>query len=131
MSPEQLNGNLLPALIALKSDTEWRVRQTLLLYIPRLCQQLGREALYKELRCILLEWAWVVCITNSYMTDEVAAIRESAVDVLVKVLALYGEDFAEDTVLPTAEDLLHHEKYVLRVTGVHILTVREEWESEA
>ena len=126
MSPEQLNGNLLPALIALKSDTEWRVRQTLLLYIPRLCHQLGREALYKELRRILLEWAWVVCIT-----DEVAAIRESAVDVLVKVLALYGEDFAEDTVLPTAEDLLHHEKYVLRVTGVHILTVREEWESEA
>ena len=131
MSPEQLNGNLLPALIALKSDTEWRVRQTLLLYIPRLCQQLGREALYKELRRILLEWVWAAWVTNSCMTDEVAAIRESAVEVLVKVFALYGEDFAEDTVLPTAEDLLHHEKYVLRVTGVHILAVEEEQVGEA
>lgn len=56
MSPELLNSSLLPALIALKGDTEWRVRQTLLLYIPRLSQQLGRDVLYKELRRILLEW---------------------------------------------------------------------------
>lgn len=56
MSPELLNSSLLPALIALKGDTEWRVRQTLLLYIPRLSQQLGWDVLYKELRRILLEW---------------------------------------------------------------------------
>ena len=56
MSPELLNSSLLPALIALKGDTEWRVRQTLLLYIPQLSQQLGRDVLYKELRRILLEW---------------------------------------------------------------------------
>ena len=66
----------------------------------------------------------------SYTTDEVAAIRESSVEVLVKVFKLYGEEFAEDTVLPTVEDLLHHEKYILRVTGVHILTVEKIWMTE-
>ena len=59
----------------------------------------------------------------SYTTDNVAAIRESAVGIMVKLFSLYGEDFAEDTLFPNASDLLHHEKYLLRITGIHILMV--------
>ena len=41
----------------------------------------------------------------------------------MKLFSLYGEDFAEDTLFPNASDLLHHEKYLLRITGIHILMV--------
>ncbi len=55
MAPQLLVSNLLPTLIALKSDSDWRVRQVLLQFIPHLSAQLGREIVYKELRPIILE----------------------------------------------------------------------------
>lgn len=55
MAPQLLVSNLLPTLIALKSDSDWRVRQALLQFIPHLSAQLGREIVYKELRPIIIE----------------------------------------------------------------------------
>ena len=62
-------------------------------------------------------------LSCSYTTDFVATIRETATDVLRQLYELYGDEFAEDTLFPTVSDLLHHEKYLLRVTGVHVLVV--------
>ena len=56
LSSHLLITNLLPTLIALKNDMDWRVRQNLLQYIPLLSKQLGKELTYKELRPILCEW---------------------------------------------------------------------------
>ena len=69
-------------------------------------------------------------VTCSYTTDEVATIREDSIAVMTQLYQLYGIDFAEDTLFPTVEDLIHHEKYLLRVSGVHILTVGVEMGSE-
>lgn len=69
-------------------------------------------------------------VTCSYTTDEVATIREDSIAVMTRLYLLYGIDFAEDTLFPTVEDLIHHEKYLLRVSGVHILTVGDETRSE-
>lgn len=55
LSSHLLITNLLPTLIALKNDMDWRVRQNLLQYIPLLSKQLGKELTYKELRPILCE----------------------------------------------------------------------------
>ena len=59
-----------------------------------------------------------------------AAIRETATDVLRQLYEFYGDEFAEDTLFPTVSDLLHHEKYLLRVTGVHVLVVGESMRGE-
>ena len=59
----------------------------------------------------------------SYVTDNVAAIRESSVDVFRKLIVVFGDDFVEDTFFPVISDLLHHEKYFLRITALHIIAV--------
>lgn len=61
---------------------------------------------------------------SRYTTDSVASIRDSAVEVIRQLYILYGDSFAEDTIFPTVSDLVHHEHYLLRVTGIHIITVR-------
>ena len=55
LSTQLLVTNLLPTLIALKNDLDWRVRQSLLQYIPLLSEQLGKDITYKELRPILCQ----------------------------------------------------------------------------
>lgn len=45
------------------------------------------------------------------------------VEVIKQLYQMYGDEFADDTIFPTVSDLLHHEKYLLRVTGIHIITV--------
>lgn len=47
-----------------------------------------------------------------------------------QLYSLYGEDFADDTLFPNASDLLHHEKYLLRITGIHILMVELKTKNE-
>ena len=59
-STDVLINTLLPTLIALKNDQDWRVRQGLLQYFPLLSEQLGSEMMYKELRPILCEYVIVV-----------------------------------------------------------------------
>ena len=72
------------------------------------------------------EW----CVNLSYTTDNVAAIRETAVSIMGKLFSFYGDDFAEDTLFPNVSDLLHHEKYLLRITGIHILMVETSRRNE-
>ena len=67
---------------------------------------------------------------DRYTVDNVAAIRESAVSIMEQLYSLYGEDFADDTLFPNASDLLHHEKYLLRITGIHILMVELKTKNE-
>lgn len=104
---------------------DWRVRQSLLTYIPLLAQQLGHDLTYTHLRPILCEYDYSFFLLFSrYTTDSVASIRDSAVEVIRQLYIMYGDSFAEDTIFPTVSDLVHHEHYLLRVTGIHIITVR-------
>ena len=52
---EMILTDLLPAIVSLKNDIDWRVRQALLSLIPNLAQQFGQETTYRELRPILNE----------------------------------------------------------------------------
>ena len=47
-----------------------------------------------------------------------------------KLFSFYGDDFGEDTLFPNVSDLLHHEKYLLRITGIHILMVETSRRNE-
>ena len=60
---------------------------------------------------------------RSYTTDTVAAVRETAAEILKRLYGMYGEEFAENTLLPTLSDLVHNEKYMLRITGLNIMAV--------
>lgn len=55
--------------------------------------------------------------------DSVAAIRDNVVDVIKQLYHMHGDSFADDTIFPIVSDLIHHEKYLYRVTGIHIVTV--------
>ena len=62
---------------------------------------------------------------NRYTTDMVYSVRESAILALSKILSLFEDDFADSTVFPTISDLIHHEKYLFRITGIHMMIVRK------
>ena len=126
LSPQILATSLLPTLLSLKNDRDWRIRQYLLTLIPLLSEQLGIDIMAPELRPITCEWLYRILSMSSYTTDTVAAVRETAAEILKRLYGMYGEEFAENTLLPTLSDLVHNEKYMLRITGLNIIAVREE-----
>ena len=126
LSPQILATSLLPTLLSLKNDRDWRIRQYLLTLIPLLSEQLGIDIMARELRPITCEWVYRILSMSSYTTDTVAAVRETAAEILKRLYGMYGEEFAENTLLPTLSDLVHNEKYMLRITGLNIIAVREE-----
>ena len=123
LSPQILATSLLPTLLSLKNDRDWRIRQYLLTLIPLLSEQLGIDIMTRELRPITCEWRYRILSMSSYTTDTVAAVRETAAEILKRLYVMYGEEFAENTLLPTLSDLVHNEKYMLRITGLNIIAV--------
>lgn len=57
-------------------------------------------------------------------------MRETAAEILKRLFGMYGEEFAENTLFPTLSDLVHNEKYMLRVTGLNIIAVWERFGGE-
>ena len=57
-------------------------------------------------------------------------MRETAAEILKRLFGMYGEEFAENTLFTTLSDLMHNEKYMLRVTGLNIIAVWERFGGE-
>lgn len=63
-----LSQSLLPAIVELAEDKQWRVRQAIIEYIPLLAQQLGVEFFDEQLSGLCMSW----------LGDTVFSIREAA-----------------------------------------------------
>lgn len=109
---ERLSQSLLPAIVELAEDKQWRVRLAIIEYIPLLASQLGVGFFDEKLLGLCLSW----------LGDAVFSIRDAATTNLKKLVEIFGYDWAKDTVLPQVIDMAHNENYLYRMTTLFTLS---------
>lgn len=111
---ELLSQSLLPAIVELAEDKQWRVRQAIIEYIPLLANQLGRTFFDEQLGNLCLGW----------LADHVYSIREAAMINLQKLTQVFGVDWARTTIIPKVLAMSTHPSFLFRMTTVLAITVR-------
>lgn len=114
---ELLSQSLLPAIVELAEDKNWRVRLAIIEYIPLLASQLGATFFDEKLLGLCLSW----------LGDAVFSIRDAATTNLQKLVEIFGNEWAKNTVLPQVIQMAHHENYLYRMTTLFTLSVSGLW----
>ncbi|KNZ54919.1 uncharacterized protein VP01_2817g2 [Puccinia sorghi] len=105
---ELLSQALLPAIMELSEDKQWRVRQAIIEYIPLLATQLGVSFFDDQLAALCMAW----------LNDAVYSIRESATINLRKLTEVFGVDWAKATILPKVLAMAKDANYLHRMTTI-------------
>lgn len=111
---ELLSKALLPAIVELAEDKQWRVRQAIIEYIPLLAKQLGVQFFDDQLANLCMGW----------LGDPVFSIREAATINLRKLTEVFGVGWAKETIIPKVIEMGHNVNYLYRMTTVFAITVR-------
>lgn len=109
-----LSKALLPAIVELAEDKQWRVRQAIIEYIPLLAKQLGVEFFDDLLANLCMTW----------LGDPVFSIREAATVNLRKLTEVFGIEWAKNTIIPKVLAMGTNPNYLFRMTTVFAITVR-------
>ncbi len=110
---EKLSQALLPAIIELAEDKQWRVRQAIIEYIPLLATQLGVEFFDDKLGNLCMSW----------LGDTVFSIREAATINLKKLTEVFGVEWGRNTIIPKVLAMGNHPNYLYRMTTVFAIAV--------
>jgi serine/threonine-protein phosphatase 2A regulatory subunit A len=110
---ELLSKALLPAIVQLAEDKQWRVRQAIIEYIPLLAKQLGVQFFDDQLANLCMNW----------LGDPVFSIREAATVNLRKLAEVFGVDWAKSTIIPKVLAMGSNVNYLFRMTTVFAVTV--------
>lgn len=111
---DRLSQSLLPAIVDLAQDKQWRVRLAIIEYIPLLASELGMEFFNEKLFDLCMTW----------LGDAVFSIRDAATTNLKQLVDIFGSDWAKTTVLPRVTKMAENENYLYRMTMLFALTVR-------
>ena len=109
-----LSQSLLPAIVELAEDKQWRVRQAIIEYIPLLANQLGVAFFDEQLGNLCMSW----------LGDTVYSIREAATVNLKKLTEVFGVEWAQTAIVPKVMGMGQHPNYLFRMTTVQAITVR-------
>lgn len=107
-----LSQSLLPAIVELAEDKQWRVRQAIIEYIPLLANQLGVEFFDEQLSNLCMSW----------LGDTVFSIREAATVNLKKLTDVFGVEWARQTIIPKVLNMGVHPNYLYRMTTIFAIT---------
>lgn len=110
---ELLSQSLLPAIVELAEDKQWRVRLAIIENIPLLASQLGKEFFDEKLGVLCMSW----------LGDPVFSIREAATENLRKLTEVFGVEWSNATIIPRILQMSSHTNYIFRMTTVFALTV--------
>ncbi len=108
-----LAQSLLPAIIELAEDSQWRVRLAIIEYIPLLASQLGVKFFDEKLSNLCMTW----------LADSVYSIREAATNNLKKLAEIFGSDWAKDNLLPKVIAMNNQTNYLYRMTTLFAIGV--------
>jgi serine/threonine-protein phosphatase 2A regulatory subunit A len=103
---EELSPCVLPAVMELSSDREWRVRIGVLEQSTHLAKSLGHELFIEELMSVVLKW----------LCDPVFKVREAAAAVLSDLAVELGPEATVEHILPQLSDLARNSNYLYRMT---------------
>lgn len=117
---DSLSQSLLPAILELSENKQWRVRLQTIEYIPLVAKQLGEDIFDEKLFGLCLSW----------LHDKVYAIREAATANLKNLTQVFGPAWAKKTVIPRVLTMVHEESYLHRMIMLFALTVKHIWKSK-
>jgi serine/threonine-protein phosphatase 2A regulatory subunit A len=110
---ELLSQSLLPAIVHLAEDRQWRIRLAIIEYIPLLAAQLGRDYFEEQLAELCMSW----------LVDNVFSIREAATINLKNLTEHFGVDWARAAVVPRIVAMHSNANYLHRLTSLHAVKV--------
>lgn len=110
---ELLSQSLLPAIVQLAEDKQWRVRLAIIEYIPLLASQLGMKFFDEKLGGLCMSW----------LGDPVYSIREAATKNLRKLTEVFGVEWARSTIIPKVMNMGSQTNYLYRMTTCFAITV--------
>lgn len=110
---ELLSQNLLPAIVQLAEDKQWRVRLAIIEYIPLLASQLGVQFFDEKLSTLCMSW----------LGDTVFSIRDAATKNLKKLTEVFGVGWASEAIIPKVMAMGQHPNYLYRMTTCFAISV--------
>lgn len=110
---ELLSQSLLPAIVELAEDKNWRVRLAIIEFMPLLAKQLGVKFFDEKLLGMCLGW----------MSDSVYSIREAATTNVRKLTEVFGVEWAKGSIIPKILAMTTHTNFTYRLTTVFALSV--------
>src|SRR6201995_5544998 len=87
---ELLSQSLLPAIVQLAEDKQWRVRLAIIEYVPLLASQLGVKFFDEKLASLCMSW----------LGDTVFWIWEASTQNLKKLTQVFGVEWANTSIIP-------------------------------
>lgn len=110
---ELLSQALLPAIVELAEDKNWRVRLAIITQIPLLAKQLGVAFFDEKLAQLSMNW----------LGDPVYSIREAATVNLESLTKEFGAEWAKATILPRVLQMANSPNYLYRMTVLFSVAV--------
>lgn len=110
---ELLSQALLPAIVELAEDKNWRVRLAIITQIPLLAKQLGVAFFDEKLAQLSMNW----------LGDPVYSIREAATMNLESLTREFGAEWAKATILPRVLQMANSPNYLYRMTVLFSVAV--------
>lgn len=110
---DRLSLSLLPAIVQLAEDKQWRVRLAIIEYIPLLASQLGVQFFDEKLSSLCMGW----------LGDTVFSIREAATHNLKKLTEVFGVEWASEAIIPKVMAMGGHPNYLYRMTTCFAINV--------
>ena len=110
---ESLSQSLLPAIMELSEENQWRIRLQIIEYMPVIARQLGENIFDAKLTELCMSW----------LQDKVYAIREAATVNLKNLAQVFGNSWTKKTAIPQILSMVHDENYIHRMTTLFALTV--------
>lgn len=111
---ELLSQSLLPAIVQLAEDKQWRVRLAIIEYVPLLASQLGVKFFDEKLSSLCMSW----------LGDTVFSIREASTQNLKKLTEVFGVEWANEAIVPKVMAMGQHPNYLYRMTTCFAVSVR-------
>lgn len=108
-----MSVSLLPAIVNLAEDKQWRVRLAIIEYIPLLASQLGVKFFDEKLSNLCMGW----------LGDTVFSIREAATHNLRKLTEVFGVEWASEAIIPKVMTMGNHPNYLYRMTTCFAISV--------
>lgn len=108
-----MSQSLLPAIVQLAEDKQWRVRLAIIEYIPLLASQLGVKFFDEQLSDLCMGW----------LGDTVFSIREAATTNLRKLTEVFGVEWSQASIIPKVMAMGQHPNYLYRMTTCFAISV--------
>lgn len=110
---DKLSSSLLPAIVTLAEDKQWRVRLAIIEHVPLLASQLGVQFFDEKLNSLCMSW----------LGDTVFSIREASTQNLKKLTEVFGVEWASSAIVPKVMEMGQHPNYLYRMTTCFAVSV--------